>query len=206
VLLRKTVYNSGPFVEYIQGNFNNSTEKMGTAKSFVSYGPQWAEAGSAPFQGRKEYTQGGGITTPRIIAGTGVAASGQINRNYLSVMDMAPPFIELADASYPDDGSVKPILGKSINSFLAGESDSVHDDHYVTAGYHSGRAYLRQGKWKISTLEPPFDEKFFELHDLSVDPGETRNLAEAKSEKLEDLIALWQEQRKELRIVLPEDL
>ena len=199
-------HNSGPFVDYIQGNFDNAYEKMGTAESFVSYGPQWAEAGSAPYQGRKEYTREGGINTPIIIAGTGVVAKGQINRKYFTVMDLAPTFLELAGASYPDDGSVKLILGESINSFLAGKSDSVHDDEYVTAGYHSGRAYLRQGKWKISTLEPPFDEKFFELHDLSVDPGEANNLAEAEPEKFEELIALWQEKRKELGIVLPEDL
>ena len=141
-----------------------------------------------------------------IIAGTGVVANGVINKNYLTVMDLAPTFIELAGAKYPDDGSVKPILGESINSLLAGESDSVHDDQYVTAGYHSGRTYLRQGKWKISTLEPPFDEKFFELHDLSVDPGEAHNLAEAEPEKLEELTKLWQKQRKKLGIVLPEDL
>ncbi len=199
-------YHNGQHVDYIQSNFNNNYDKMGTAESFVSYGPQWAEAGSAPFQRRKGYTREGGLTTPLIIAGTGVVANGVINKNYLTVMDLAPTFIELAGARYPDDGSVKPILGASINSLITGESDSVHEDQYVTAGYHSGRTYLRQGKWKISTLEPPFAEKFFELHDLSVDPGEVHNLAEAEPEKLEELTKLWQKQRKELGIVLPEDL
>lgn len=199
-------YHFGPHADYVQSNFNNSYEKMGTAESFVSYGPQWAEAGSAPFQRRKGYTREGGLTAPLIIAGAGVAVSGVINKNYLTVMDLAPTFIELAGARYPDDRSVKPILGESINSLFTGESDSVHDDQYVTVGYHSGRTYLRQGKWKISTLEPPFDEKFFELHDLSVDPGEARNLAEIKPEKLGELTKLWQKHRRELGIVLPEDL
>lgn len=199
-------YHFGPHVDYIQSNFNNSYEKMGTAESFVSYGPQWAEAGSAPFQRRKGYTREGGLTAPLIIAGAGVAVSGVINKNYLTVMDLAPTFIELAGARYSADSSVKPILGESINSLFTGESDSVHDDQYVAAGYHSGRTYLRQGKWKISTLEPPFDEKFFELHNLSVDPGEAHNLAEAEPEKLTELTKLWQKKRKELGIVLPEDL
>ncbi len=199
-------YHNGPFVDYIQANFDNSYEKMGTAESFVSYGPQWAEAGSAPFHRHKGYSREGGITAPMIITGTGVEASGEINNSYLSVMDLAPTFLELAGVSYPDDKSVKPILGESINSFLAGKSESVHDDQYVTVGYHSGRAYLRQGNWKISTLDQPFDEKFFELHDLSVDPGESRNLAAIEPEKLEELIKLWQTRRKELGIVLPEDL
>ncbi|MCH8250105.1 MAG: arylsulfatase [Proteobacteria bacterium] len=199
-------YNSGPFVEYVQENFDNSYEKMGTAESFVSYGPQWAEAGSAPFQRHKGYTREGGIVAPMIIAGAGVAASGVIDRNYLTVMDFAPTFLEIAGAHYPDDESVNSILGESINRFLAGETDTVHDDDYVTTLFHGGRAYLRQGRWKISTLESPFDEEFFELHDLSVDPGEANNLAEVEPEKFDEMIELWREQRDELGIILPEDL
>ena len=199
-------YNIGPFVEYIQENFDNRYEKMGTAESFVSYGPQWAEAGSAPFQRHKGYTREGGIVAPMIIAGSGVAASGVIDRNYLTVMDFAPTFLEIAGAHYPDDESVSSILGESINRFLAGETDTVHDDDYVTTLFHGGRAYLRQGRWKISTLESPFDEEFFELHDLSVDPGEANNLAEVEPEKFDEMIELWREQRDELGIILPEDL
>ncbi len=199
-------YNSGPFVEYIQENFNNSYEKMGTAESFVSYGPQWAEAGSAPFQRHKDYTREGGIMAPMIISGAGIAMAGVIDRNYLTVMDFAPTFLEIAGAHYPDDESVSSILGESINRFLAGETDTVHDDDYVTTLFHGGRAYLRQGRWKISTLESPFDEEFFELHDLSVDPGEANNLAEVEPEKFDEMIELWREQRDELGIILPEDL
>ncbi|MCH7982284.1 MAG: sulfatase-like hydrolase/transferase, partial [Proteobacteria bacterium] len=43
-------YHRGPFADYIQREYDNSYEKMGTAESFVSYGMPWAEAGSAPFQ------------------------------------------------------------------------------------------------------------------------------------------------------------
>ena len=199
-------YNTGPFVEYIQENFDNRYEKMGTAESFVSYGPQWAEAGSAPFQRHKGYTREGGIVAPMIIAGAGVATGGVIDKNYLTVMDFAPTFLEIAGAHYPDDESVSSILGESINRFLAGETDTVHDDDYVTTLFHGGRAYLRQGRWKISTLESPFDEEFFELHDLSVDPGEANNLAEVEPEKFDEMIELWREQRDELGIILPEDL
>ena len=199
-------YNTGPFVEYIQENFDNRYEKMGTAESFVSYGPQWAEAGSAPFQRHKGYTREGGIVAPMIISGAGIAMAGVIDRNYLTVMDFAPTFLEIAGAHYPDDESVSSILGESINRFLAGETDTVHDDDYVTTLFHGGRAYLRQGRWKISTLESPFDEEFFELHDLSVDPGEANNLAEVEPEKFDEMIELWREQRDELGIILPEDL
>lgn len=199
-------YNRGPFMKYLRAHFDNAYEKMGTAASFVSYDEEWAEAGSAPFQRRKDYTREGGIVAPMLAAGPGVAARGLIDSHYLTVMDLAPTFLEIAGAHYPDDGSVRPMLGKSLSDCLAGKAERVHDESYVTALYNEGRAFLRQGKWKISNLDPPFDESAFELFDLEADPGESHNLAEQEPEKLAELIALWRLERKKLGIVLPEDL
>ena len=70
-------FNEGPFTEYLQANFDNAYENMGTAVSFVSYDDPWAEAGSAPFMRRKTYTREGGIVAPMIIAGPGVAGAGR---------------------------------------------------------------------------------------------------------------------------------
>ena len=199
-------YHDERFREYLQSNYDNSYEKMGTAASWVSYGPQWAEAGSAPFMRYKGYTREGGIVAPMIISGAGVSHQGTINSAYATVMDLAPTFLELAGAPYPQDGSVQPMLGETMLPFLAGDSDSVHDSQYVTTLFHYGRAYLRQGNWKMSTLEAPFDESNFELFDLSVDPGETRNLADVEPEKLAELIELWRTERERMGIILPEDL
>ncbi len=199
-------FNEGPFVEYLQANFDNAYEKMGTAESFVSYDDPWAEAGSAPFMRRKGFTRQGGIVAPMIIAGPGVSASGAIESTYLTVMDLAPTFLELAGATYPDDGSVEPMRGESMNAFLAGESEAVHDDEYVTTLYHAGYAYLRQGDWKIVNLEPPFSHEDFELFNVAEDPGETTNLADSHPEKYAELMELWWEERRELGIFLPLDL
>ncbi len=199
-------YNRGNYKEYVQANFDNAYEKMGTAESFVSYDEEWAEAGSAPFQRRKGYTREGGIVAPMMIAGPGVVASGVIDSTYLTVMDLAPTFLDIAGAQYPEGGLVQPMLGESMTRFLAGEADVVHDEEYVTTLYHGGRAYLRQGNWKISNLEPPFDEADFELFDLATDPGEANNLADDEPEKLAELIDLWGEERERLGIILPQDL
>lgn len=199
-------YNEGPFTEYIQAHFDNAYETMGTAQSFVSYGDPWAEAGSAPFMRRKGYTREGGIVAPMIIAGPGVANNGTVDSVYVTVMDLAPTFLEFAGAQYPDDGSVRPMLGESMMGILAAEIETVHPKDYVTALYHGGRAYLRQGNWKISNLEPPFDESDFELFDLMADPGETTNLANSHADKYEELLELWRKTRKELGIILPQDL
>jgi arylsulfatase len=194
------------FREHTRATFDNAYEKMGTADSFVSYGPQWAEAGSAPFQKYKSYMREGGIVAPMIIAGRGVAATGVIDSNYATVMDLAPTFLEIAGASYPVDGAVKPILGESMAAFLSGDSDSVHGDDYVTVMSHRGRAMVRRGRWKIVTTYGPFDERNFELYDVTADPGETNNLARQEPEIYAELIDIWRTRRREFGIILPEDL
>ena len=199
-------YEQGQFRDYLRANYDNTYENMGLPSSWVSYGRGWAEAGSAPFSRYKAYTREGGITAPLIVAGPGVARIGEIDRAYLTVMDLAPTFLELAGAEYPSDGSVEPMLGESMLSFLRGDRSEVHSEDYTTTLFHGGRAFVRQGRWKLVVLEPPFDESTFELFDLAADPGETTNLAEAEPEKLAEMLALWRSERARLGIILPEDL
>ncbi|MEZ4702570.1 MAG: arylsulfatase [Rhodothermales bacterium] len=199
-------YNVGEFRDYLRAHYDNRYENMGQPNSFVSYGPAWAEAGSAPFSRHKGYTREGGIVAPMIVAGPGVASQDVIDRSYLTVMDLAPTFIEIAGAAYPADGSARPMLGESVAGYLAGRADRIHDEAYTTLVLHGGRAFVRQGRWKLVTLEPPFSEEAFELFDVEADPGETRNLAGEEPETYRELLALWRTKRAELGIVLQSDL
>ncbi|HSJ16349.1 MAG TPA: arylsulfatase [Longimicrobiales bacterium] len=198
-------FNVGPFVDYIRAHYDNSYENMGKPNSWVSYGPPWAQAGAAPFSRFKTYTRQGGIVAPMIIAGPGVARPGSISRAYVTVMDLAPTFLELGGASYPDDGSVRPMEGESMVALLAGAAESVHAADYVTTLFHAGRAFVRRGRWKLTTLDPPFDESAFELFDVEADPGETTNLATAEPEIFEQMLQLWRTERARLGIVLPQE-
>jgi arylsulfatase A-like enzyme len=199
-------FNVGPYRAYLQRHYDNAYQNMGRPTSWVSYGPQWAEAGSAPFSRYKGYTREGGIVAPLIAAGVGVEGGGEIRRSYLTVMDLAPTFLELAGADYPSGGSVWPMLGQSILPVLSGRATSVHAEDYVTTLYHGGRAFIRQGKWKLVNLEPPFDESEFELFDLDADPGETIDLARVEPERFATMLDLWRETRRQLLIILPGDL
>jgi len=140
------------------------------------------------------------------MTGPGVAGEGVINSTYLTVMDLAPTFIEIAGATYPDDGSVKPMLGESMVSFLAGESKTVHADDYVTLISHRGRSFVRQGQWKLVVVEGPFDEDKFELYDVLADPGETRDLRSSMPEIYSEMLETWRDERLKLGIILPKDL
>jgi arylsulfatase len=191
---------------YLRAHYDNALENMGRPNSFVSYGPQWAEAGSAPFQRHKGYAMEGGITAPMIVAGPGVSGAGSINRAYLTVMDLAPTLLVLADATYPAAEGIAPMRGESLVEFLAGRTAAAHAPDYVTVHAHGGRVALRQGRWKLTNLEPPFDESVLALYDIETDPGETQDLRAAQPEKFDELLAIWRVERRAQGIVLPEDL
>jgi len=202
-------YNAYPYAGYtdhIRANFDNSLENIGTAKSFAAYGAQWAEAGSAPYRWRKSFMLEGGIIAPMIASGTGVNRSGVIDGGYVTVMDIAPTFIEAAGAAYPDDSAVRPMVGESMGPFLSGANSQIHDDDYVTVLLHRGQAMARKGNWKIVTTFAPFDESKFALYDLQTDPGETVDLRQEEPEKFAELLDLWRQKRREYGYVLPQDL
>lgn len=197
-------YYSGPFVDYIRSHYDDSYENMGRRGNFVSYGPQWAEAGSAPYRLYKGFPSEGGMLAPMIAAGAGVAGRGEMTDAYLTVMDFAPTILELARAQYPPDKT--PMAGVSFADFLAGRVDRVHDEHYVSTLMYNQYAYVRQGDWKLLTLRQPFDERDFELFDLRRDPGETRDLSAAEPERRAALLELWRAERRRFGIILPQDL
>jgi len=72
--------------------------------------------------------------------------------------------------------------------------------------YHKGRAFVREGDWKLVNLEPPFDESAFELFNLAEDPGETTNLRDREPERFTAMLELWRTKREELGILIPDDL
>ena len=112
--------------------------------------------------------------------------------------------LELAGADYPQDKA--PILGESAVGFLTGEEKAIHDASNVTVFSHAQRAYVRQGEWKLMTLDRPFDERNFELFNLAEDPGETTDLSARNFDKRNELLDIWRQQRRRLGIVLPQDL
>jgi len=199
-------YYRGPFVDYIRARYSNDYAQMGGPDSFVSYGHEWAEAGSAPFRLYKGYMTEGGIVAPMIVAGPGVTASDEIRHNYVTVMDIAPTLIQYAGASYPDDGSVEPMQGSTLVPLFSGELETAHGDAEVTVLFHRNQALLRQGDWKLTAIGTPFDEGHFQLYNLSDDPGETNDLSESNPEKRAQLIEFWRAERQALGIVLPQDM
>ena len=182
----------GPF---IRAHYDNSYANMGTASSFVSYGPQWAQAGAAPFKLYKAYATEGGIVTPLIISGKFIDRKPGIDRSLISVMDLAPGFLDLAQLSYPEvykNKKMTPQLGSSFVPYLKKQNDRIHSDEYDLGLEHDGQCMLIRGQWKITNISQPFDETAFALYDLSNDIAETNDLSKSNPAKYTEMLHEWE--------------
>ncbi|MDX1495279.1 MAG: arylsulfatase, partial [Longimicrobiales bacterium] len=169
-------YNTGPFVDWLRRHYRDGYEIMGRPSSFVSYGPQWAEAGSAPYRGHKSYAHEGGIIAPMIVAGPGVVASGGVQHAFVGVADLAPTVLEIAGVDYPGERgteATEAMTGSSMLPLLTGDADRIHPPDELLALSHRMHAYVRLGDWKLVSSDQYRGIGTFQLFDLSADPGET---------------------------------
>lgn len=132
---------------------------------------------SGPFSGIKRDLTEGGIRVPTIAWGPGHVPGGAVHPSAAYFGDWFATAADLAGAPVP--------AGLNSTSFapaLRGEARGPTQEYfYWEFNERSFRqAALWQGRWKaIRELEPT---PSFRLHDLSVDPGETKNVATAHPE------------------------
>lgn len=191
----------GPF---LREHYDNSYDNMGKASSFVSYGPQWAQAGAAPFKLYKYYSTEGGIVTPLIISGRYVERNFGLQNTFITVMDLAPTFLELAGIKYPatySNKKVTPMLGESCLSFIRGKANAVHGNNYVFGLEHDGQCLLIKGNWKITNISRPFNETAFALYNLSEDLGETTDLSRSNPKKFTEMMNEWKVFKKKTGVI-----
>lgn len=189
-------YNEEWSKGFIRSHYTNTPENMGHADSFVSYGPQWAQAGAAPFNRFKTYTTEGGLSAPLIISGKAIPSTGEIKDSYLTVLDLAPTIYELAGVNFPEksgDKNIKPLLGNSILPYLSGQSTAIHDDNYSVGLEHRSHIFFRKGDWKLLQLAGPGVEKRMMLFNIAEDLGETTDLSESNPEKFDEMMKGWKE-------------
>lgn len=177
---------------------DNSLENMGGATSFVAYGQDWAQAGSAPFNRVKGYTTEGGTRVVAFASGPGIKA-GAVSGTFLHVTDILPTLLDIARIRDRSDlpGNISRPAGRSFAPVLGGLNVDTHKDNPVGWELFFGRA-IRVNNWKAVKLMPanpmmPLGktDSAWELYDLSSDLGETRDLAGVHPEKLRELTKAW---------------
>jgi arylsulfatase len=159
---------------------------LGGRDSFWGYARPWATVSNTPWRNHKISAYEGGISTPAIAywpSGIPKAAHGRLVREPAHLLDVMPTLLELAGVTYPATDDQRP-EGASILRMIRGEAG---ERDRMFCWEHEGNRGIRKGKWKLVTL--PDSRGGWELYDIDADRTESRNLAAAEPDVVQDLSA-----------------
>jgi arylsulfatase len=200
-----------PWRDWIAAHADNRLDNIGRMTSYTSIGPRWAQAQSAPFFLFKRYTSEGGVRTCAFASGRGVAPRRE-SEAFVHVMDVAPTLLALAGIDLsPPPGKIR-MRGRSVASLLDGSDEQVHaEDERIAWELAYGRG-VKVGDWKaiylpavIHNIAPEVPAKRWLLFNLADDPGETTDLADARPDKLRELVEAWHAYARETGVVVPDN-
>ena len=179
----------------------------GDPHSYVGYGPMWAQVSMTPFSQYKGNMAEGGIRNALIVSGPIVQRPpGSIHHGVLHVADIMPTLLEVAGAGYPktvNGQELPPLIGKSWLKVLAGEEESPRSGQDYLAWEMFGNRAVRQGDWKLRWQYKPYGNEEWELFNLADDVAERHDLAAAHPEKVQALLALWDDYVRANNVILP---
>jgi arylsulfatase/uncharacterized sulfatase len=168
--------------------YHIDADRAGLRGSWGFIGPEWANAAASPGALYKFYATEGGIRSPLIIAGPGIAAA-RIESPAM-VTDIAPTVLDWVGApAAPED--TKPMTGRSLAPVLRGELASVYGPNDIRAIEVSGNSALYKGDWKITRSMPPVGDAQWRLFNMMEDPGETVDLSETQPDTMADMLASY---------------
>ena len=153
---------------------------------FASDNGPHLEAGADPdyfnsngdLKGYKRDMYEGGIRSPMLVRWPGKIKAGSENDLISAFWDIMPTFAEISGAECPEG-----IDGISFLPSLLGKKQKQHEFLYWEFHEQGGKMAVRMGNWKAIKLninKTPQGET--ELYDLSVDIGETNNIATSNPE------------------------
>lgn len=154
------------------------TGPIGSARSFDSQGPMWAQASNTPYALYKTQTAEGGIRTPFIAHWPGVIAAGSRNHQPAHIIDIMKTLVDITGADYSNEIRGTPIVpmeGNSLRKIF--EGDTSIPDRYLYFE-HMGNKAVRFGPWKLIYIHSSHDNPRHEwkLHNIVKDPSEMYNL------------------------------
>lgn len=195
---------------WVNNTHDNSLSNMGRANSYISTGPDWAQASNTPFSLFKGYTSEGGIRSPLIISGASTS-KGKTSGKYSNIVDIAPTILDIAGVKQNTPIGKAPITGKSIMPQLKRVNPKIEGPTQPEVIESMGGKAVRLGKYKaLSTSR--FDtihglvsdriiQNTWQLFDLSQDPGETKNIAKLNPQILERMVKAYNDYAKNVGVV-----
>ena len=168
-------------------------------ETHIEYQRPWAMLSDTPFRRYKSWPYLGGVRVPMVVAWpAGIAPRGEIRRQSVDFVDLAPTIADLAGADLAHDPAGRPVLpvaGQSIAPTFG--SNLAADPRPVQYFELRGNRAIRVGKWRAVGMHRPgtrFEDDRWELFDLSSDPAETNDLAQRFPDRLRMMQTAWQEE------------
>jgi arylsulfatase len=180
-------------------SFDNSLENRGLVNSFIETGPGWAQASMSPSRMFKAFISEGGIKSPLIVKMPGAMSdAGEMRHSFVHVRDIMPTILGIAGVSHTEQfegRTVRPMQGRSVLDLLAGNAQSSYPGAGQVGYELFGLKAYFDGDWKILWMPEPFGSGAWELYNLKEDPAELNDLSSEHPQKVEDLVALWEQYR-----------
>jgi arylsulfatase len=181
-------------------------DDLGTWKSYNHYPVGWAHAMDAPFQWTKQVASHYGGTANGLVISwpARIKDTGQIRTQWHHVIDIAPTIYEAAGVPAPtsvNGVAQKPIEGVSmLYTFDHADAASTRTTQYFEmlgnrGIYHDGWIACTTptaAPWDPNTVDvDPITGYKWELYDVTKDPTEAHDLAEANQDRLKELQDLF---------------
>lgn len=193
----------------IKGSHNPDVPP-GSAGSYMCLGPGFASASNTPFRRHKAWVHEGGIATPLIVHGPNIAADDNELRHAMShIIDVVPTVLELAGVESGPvlGGPNRP--GRSLVPAFADDDVALHEALWF---YHEGRKALREGNWKIVSVDSAgsrsdvsgdaeeldqVSRREWALYDLGNDRAENVDLSGNHAGRVAEMARRWEKMAKQ---------
>ncbi len=193
-------------------------DEWGSENTFNHYSWGWTWAGDTPFKRWKRETYRGGCTDPLIVSWkNGIAASGEVRKQFAHAIDLVPTVLDALDIEPPKairGVTQSEMHGRSFApSFADADADTSRGTQYFEmlghrSIYHDGWKAVcpwpgpsfKEGQEKdrafgVTPLDSAtvddLDANSWELYNLTEDPGEANNVAADNPELLEEMKLRW---------------
>ena len=138
---------------------------------------------AAQYRGGKHTQLEGGLRVPFIIRWPGHVPAGRVDeKNVMSFMDWMPTLASIVGS----DELPELMDGEDVSDIWMGETRERVKTQYWKASSTGSSPSMREGEWKLH-FNRKNSGKGTELYDLSVDPSESRNVADDHPEVLAEL-------------------
>lgn len=182
----------------VRGDGHDPTAAPGSAGSYLCLGPGGSTLSNTPFRRHKIWVHEGGISTPLIVHWPrGIKARGELRRGVGHVIDLVPTLLELGGVKLENnraDPKAPPLPGQSLVPAFAKDDALAREFLFF---HHSGHRALRMGDWKVVSAKDNNDQ--WELYNLALDRGETKNLAASDPDRVGRMSARWLELEQQFR-------